>query len=202
VGGPTSSGLLLGVHAGGVIPAGSVGEGLKFEDFATPGGGGGVDVYGRLAKMLLLGATFEYASLGAPKTVAGATGNFDASASTTYVGVNLGVIPNVDKVSFLGDIGLGSRSVSRTLKSTATGVSNDASATGLEFAIGAGVSIPAGPIRIVPKTSIGVGSFSSTKGNGGTSQDIPSANRATHTFIFFGLAAFYSLDFGAKPEPE
>jgi hypothetical protein len=200
-GGPTSSGLLIGVHGGGVIPAGEVADKVKFEDFATPGGGGGLDLYARLAKMLLLGAQFQYASLGAPKTVAGATGTFDASASTTYVGVNLGIIPNVDKVSFIGDVGLGSRSASRTLKSS-TGVKNELSFHGLEFEISAGVAIPAGPIRIVPKTSLGVGSFSSGKGDNGVSEDIPSAQRSTHTFIFIGLAAFYSLDFGPKPEPE
>lgn len=201
-GGPTSAGLLLGLHAGGVIPAGSVVENLSFDDFATTGGGGGIDLYARLAKMLLLGATFDYASLGAPKTISGLPSNVtaDTSVNTTYVGVNIGIIPNVDKVSFIGDLGLGSRHISRKVSIT-NGSTAEASATGLEFAIGLGVSIPAGPIRIVPKTSLGVGSFSSSSANN-TSADIPSADRATHTFVFFGLAAFYSLDFGAKPQPE
>jgi len=201
-GGPTSAGLLLGLHAGALIPTGEISNNTKASDFASTGGGGGIDLYARLAKMLLLGAQFEYASLGAPKTVAGVVGNVDAKASTTYVGINLGIIPNVDKVSFIGDLGIGSRSASRKLTAAGTTI-DDSSASGLEFQIGAGISIPAGPIRIVPKTSIGIGSFSSATDNkSGRSADIPSANRGTHAFIFLGLAGFYSLDFGAKPDAE
>jgi hypothetical protein len=195
-GGPTSAGMLFGVHGGAVIPTGEVVNNQKIDTFATAGGGGGLDIYLRLAKMLLLGATFDYASLGAPKNVGG-TGTFDASAHTTYVGVNLGIIPNVDKVSFIGDLGVGSRTASQKL--TQATISQDSSATGLEFALSAGISIPAGPIRIVPKLGLGVGSFSSATVNGSTS-DI--TDKSTHTFVFLGLAAFYSLDFGAKPEPE
>lgn len=197
--GPTSAGLLGGIRAGGVIPAGSFSDGTKMDDVATAGGGGGVDLYVRLARMLLLGGTFEYASLGTPNTIRGVTGNFETSASTSYVGVNIGIIPNVDRVSFIGDLGLGSRTLSKSLKGGT--INSEGSATGLEFALGAGLSIPAGPIRIVPRANLGVGSFSSTK-EGSNSQDIPSANRATHTFFFVGVAAYYSLDFGAKPEPE
>lgn len=196
--GPTSSGLLLGLHGGALIPTGEVLNNIKASDFASAGGGGGVDIYGRLVKMLLLGFTVDYASLGAPKTVNGVVGNFDATQSTTYFGVNLGIIPNVDKVSFIGDLGIGSRTATRKLTST-TGTTTEGSLTGLDFALAAGVSIPAGPIRIVPKTSIGIGSFSSTKVNG-SSSDVPSADRGTHAFIFLGLAAFYSLDFGSKPD--
>jgi hypothetical protein len=196
-GGPTSAGMLLGLHGGAVIPTGEVANNQKIDTFATAGGGGGLDVYLRLAKMLLIGATFDYASLGAPKNVSG-TGTFDASVHTTYVGVNLGIIPSVDKVSFIGDLGVGSRTASQSIKQNGVQL-GDASATGLEFALSAGISIPAGPIRIVPKVGLGVGSFSSATSNG-TTVDI--ADKSTHTFVFLGLAALYSLDFGAKPEPE
>ena len=196
-GGPTSAGMLFGLHGGAVIPTGEVSNNQKIENFATAGGGGGLDLYVRLARMLLLGATFDYASLGAPKSVNGVTGTFDASAHTSYVGVNLGIVPNVDKVSFIGDLGVGSRSA--TLKLTRGAVSDESSVSGLEFALSAGISIPAGPIRLVPKLGLGVGAFSSVKANG-VSQDIP--DTSTHTFVLLGLAALYSLDFGAKPEPE
>jgi hypothetical protein len=200
-GGPTSAGMLIGVHGGAVIPTGEVANNVKIENFATAGGGGGLDLYLRLARMLLLGATFDYASLGAPKSVNGVTGTFDASAHTSYVGVNLGIIPNVDKVSFIGDLGVGSRSATLTLKKGGITQPESGSVSGLEFALSAGISIPAGPIRIVPKLGLGVGAFSSAKGEGtSTSVDIP--DTSTHTFVFLGLAAFYSLDFGAKPEPE
>ncbi len=202
-GGPTSAGLLLGLHAGALIPTGEVANNVKASDFASVGGGGGIDLYARLAKMLLLGAQFEYASLGAPKNVAGVVGDVDAKAHTTYVGLAIGIIPNVDKVSFIGDLGIGSRSATRKLTAANGTVLDDSSASGLEFEIGAGISIPAGPIRIVPKTSIGIGSFSTATDNpSGRSADIPSAGRGTHAFIFLGLAAFYSLDFGSKAEPE
>ena len=202
--GPTSSGLLLGLHGGALIPLGETTNNNKVSDFATTGGGGGGDVYLRLAKMLLLGATFDYASLGAPKQVPNVVGTFDATVSTTYVGINLGIVPNIDKVSFIGDLGLGSRSATQKLSNgggIVNGRSIESSISGLEFALSGGLSIPAGPIRLVPKMSFGVGSFSSGKANG-TSVDIPSGDRGTHTFVFIGLAAFYSLDFGAKPDAQ
>jgi hypothetical protein len=196
--GPTSAGLLLGVHGGAVIPTGDVAKNVKFDQLASGGGGGGIDLYARLAKALLLGGQFEYASLGAPKTVTGVSGSFDASASSTFVSLNIGYLPNVDKVSFIIDGSIGSRTASRTLKST-SGVSTDFSVTGLELGIAAGVSIPAGPIRLVPKLGLTGGSFSSGKANG-VSQSIQ--DTSGHIVLFFGLAAFYSLDFGSKPEPE
>jgi hypothetical protein len=198
--GPTSAGLLLGVHAGAEIPGGDVNDQVKLENFATTGGSGGIDLYARLARMLLLGFTFDYAALGTPKQVNGLAANqtADTSASATYVGINIGIIPNVDKVSFIGDLGIGSRTA--TLNTTVNGVSADTSATGVEFTISAGISIPAGPIRIVPKTSIGVGSFTSVSTNG-KDTDIDSNSRSSHVFVFLGVAAFYSLDFGQKVQP-
>ena len=200
--GPTSVGMLLGLHGGAVVPTGEIENNLKASDFASAGGGGGLDLYLRVARMLLIGAQVEYASLGAPKQVPKLVGNFDAKASTTYVGINLGIIPNVDKVSFIGDLGIGSRSAGLKLSQNG-GTIADVSDSGLEFALSAGVSIPAGPIRIVPKLGLGIGSFSTTT-NKVTNKDtdIPSADRGTHVFIFIGLAAFYSLDFGSKPDPE
>jgi hypothetical protein len=198
--GPTFAGLLMGIRGGAVVPAGSVGKDsttgapVNFSDFATTGGGGGIDLYARLARMLLLGLTFEYASLGAPKTFPGRTGNVDVSTSTGYIGVALGIIPNVDRVSFIGDIGVGARSVKQSIKSAPT---QDGSLGGLDVMFGAGVSIPAGPIRLVPKLAVSVGSFSSTTVDNNTT-DIPSANRAAHALVFLGLCGYYSLDFGSK----
>jgi hypothetical protein len=199
--GPTFAGLLLGIRGGAFVPAGVIGKAdngtdLNFSDYATTGGGGGIDLYARVAKMLLLGLTFEYASLGAPKTVAGRTGSIDISASTGYLGVALGIIPNVDRVSFIGDIGLGARSAKQSIKTTPT---QEASLGGLDFTFGAGVSIPAGPIRLVPKLAVSVGTFSSSTVNSSTT-DIPSANRGTHALVFLGLGGYYSLDFGSKSE--
>lgn len=200
-GGPTSSGLLIGAHVGAVIPTGDVAKDSAFDKFAVAGGGGGLDVYARLAKMLLIGGVFEYASLGAPSSIQGiaSTQSVDATQHTTYVGINVGIIPNVDKVSFIGDVGLGSRYIEQTLK--LGNQTAERSAKGLEFSFGAGISIPVGPIRIVPKTTLGIGSFSSSALNG-SSDDIPSDARGTHVFVMVGVAAFYSLDFGQKAAPE
>lgn len=201
--GPTSFGMLLGLHGGAVIPTGEVSNNVKTSELATGGGGGGLDLYLRLARMLLIGATLEYASLGTPKQSSLApAGNFESKASTTYVGVNLGLIPNVDKVSFIGDLGIGGRSASLKFSQSGTTV-EELGVSGLEFALSAGVSIPAGPIRIVPKLGLGIGSFT-TATNKVTNKeaDIPSADRGTHVFVFLGLAAFYSLDFGSKPDSE
>jgi len=193
--GPTSSGLLLGLHAGALVPGGNADDRTKFSDVAKPGGGGGLDFYGRFAKMGLVGAKFQYVSLGAPDRVPGVSGNVDVTTSTTYIGLNLGIVPNVDKVSFMGDIGIGSRTLSQEAIVTRNSISTEGSLTGVEGEINLGVSIPAGPVRIVPKTTLGFGSFSSRKGNG-NSADIASNDRAPHLFAFLGLAGYYSLDFG------
>ncbi len=203
--GPTSTGLLFGLRGGAVLPAGSLINGVQMADVSKGGAGGGIDIYGRVAKIFLLGLTVEAASLGAPSTTKNATGTFDATLTTTYFGVNVGVLPNVDAVSFIGDIGFGSRSFSSTLKSGSV-VTRESSANGLEFALGAGLSIPAGPVRIVPRVNFGVGSFATGTSPNPTTPptaegDIPEKDRATHTFVFLGLALYYSLDFGSKPAP-
>jgi hypothetical protein len=120
--------------------------------------------------------------------------------------VNIGVLPNVDKVSFLGDLGLGSRTLSQTISQNGVQIKDD-SRTGLEGEVNLGVSIPAGPIRIVPKSTIGIGSFSSqdstTAASGSVRQslDIPESGRSPHVFVLLGIAGYYSIDFGSKTPP-
>jgi hypothetical protein len=176
-------------------------------DTATAGGAFGIDAYARLAKILLIGATFEYSGLGTPDTIASVPRNTTVStaAHATYIGINLGILPSPDHVSFIGDIGLGSRTLATSVEGP--NIDTSTSATGLEFGIGAGLSCPIGPIRLVPRANLGVGSFSSGKSkatlSGATSEqnsDIASGDRGTHTFFFIGLAAYYSLDIGQKTE--
>ncbi len=200
--GATSTGLLFGVRGGASVPGGEYANGAAMSDKAKAGGAFGIDVYARLVKILLIGATFDYAALGTPDTIPNlrSGSSVSTSAHATYFGVNLGILPSVDHVSFIGDVGLGSR----TLATSVTGggaafPDSDGSATGLEFAIGAGLSAPIGPIRLVPRANLGVGSFSSSKVNS-VALDIPSNGRGTHTFFFIGLAAYYSLDIGQKSE--
>lgn len=201
-GSPSQLGLLLGVRAGGSIPGGSVTSSRKMEDFATAGGGFGIDGYFRLVKMLLLGFTFEYGALGSPSQLPGvASGtSFKTTASTTYFGAAIGIVPNVEKVSFIGDVGLGRRQA--TLEIEAGSSKAEASANGLEFAIGAGVSIPAGKlIRLVPRANVTVGNFSEVCQPAGTNfniqscSDLNSSDKATHTFIFVGLGLYFNVPF-------
>ncbi|CAN5827139.1 hypothetical protein BH11MYX4_BH11MYX4_55990 [soil metagenome] len=198
----TSTGVLLGIRGGGSVPGGSLNKTVDMNQAATAGGAFGIDAYLRLVKMLLIGATFEYAGLGSPDTssiVARGT-TYDSSVHATYIGVNLGIMPSVDHVSFIGDLGLGSRTLSTSISGVNTAIDGDTSTTGLEFQIGAGLSVPVGPIRLVPRANLGVGSFSSRKLLNGSKEDIQSADRAAHTFFFIGLAAYYSLDIGQKTE--
>ncbi len=199
----TSTGFLFGIRGGGSVPGGDRKKGASINDVGAAGGAFGIDAYVRLVHMLLLGATFEYTALGGSDGAASQVPSgrsFSASAHSTYVGVNLGIIPSVDHVSFIGDLGLGSR----TLASSASGsgiasLDGDRSNSGLEFQIGVGLSIPAGPIRLVPRATLGVGTFSSQDDNG-SSGSIPTLERSGHTFFFIGLAAYYSLDLGQKSE--
>ncbi|MDB4945677.1 MAG: hypothetical protein JWP97_5211 [Labilithrix sp.] len=193
--GPTSFGFLLGVRAGLSVPGGSVTQQADMDAAASTGGAFGIDVYARLARAMLLGITFEHDFLGGAKALpqlpSGTTVN--TSANANYFGVNLGIIPNVDKVSFIGDIGIGQRWLNYDIGQSS------GQAKGLEFHVGVGISIPVGPIRLAPLASLGIGSFSSGSVNG-NSADVASGNSEAHVFAFLGLGGYYSADIGKKPE--
>lgn len=224
---PSSFGLLFGVRAGVVVPGGAGtirgpanigsldlsdgGKSDSFADYVKVGGGAGFDAFFRFARMFLVGGSFDVAALtvasqeashpsirsGSPSTVTG-------SATTTYVGAAVGIIPDVDHVSFIGDLGIGSRRVNRALSlADKDPQSADSHVSGLDFTLGAGVSVPAGSFRIVPKISASVGSFSSVQQNDKAPKAIPSADEGIHFLVFLGLAAYYSLDFAhAAPQPK
>ncbi len=200
----TSTGFLFGIRGGGSVPGGDRKKGASISDVGAAGGAFGIDAYVRLVKMLLLGATFEYTALGGSDSAAAQVQpgrTFSASAHSTYLGVNLGIIPSVDHVSFIGDLGLGSRTLAASGNGSGiAALDGDRSYSGLEFQIGVGLSIPAGPIRIVPRANLGVGTFSSQKDANGDSGSIPTLEKSGHTFFFIGLAAYYSLDIGQKTE--
>jgi opacity protein-like surface antigen len=217
---PSMFGLLLGIRAGTVIPGGggtirgpksigslafaNGGRSDGFGGYVHMGGGTGLDVSVRLARMLLLGGSFDVAALTAPsqQTVAQPVNNFDAktvtgSAIATYVGVTLGIIPNVDRISFVGDLGVGQRRVSRSLRFADKDPQfSDSHVEGLDFTLGAGVSIPVAAFRIVPKVIASLGSFSTVQENDDTPREIAPADRGAHYLIFVGVGAYYSVDFG------
>jgi hypothetical protein len=213
----SSIGLLLGLRLGALIPGGGVYTNttsiagastttdVNFDTVATAGGAFGLDAMFRFARIMLIGGTVEFGSLGDPNKKAsigtGTTptaGGLEADSSTTsYFGANLGIVSNPDKVAFYGELGAGRRAFSQTYSLAAR--SGEISVSGAEFGIGAGLWIPAGPLRIVPKASVHAGSFSKVTCSG----DINCAggdfeNSATHTMIFVGVAGFYHLDLGSK----
>jgi hypothetical protein len=193
--GPTKTGLLIGPRVGALVPGGSLQHNASFEDVATAGPAFGVDAMVRLARMLLIGASFEVANLGIPDRLATVPANIPAEATnvTTYLGLTLGVLPNADKFSFIGDIGLGYRSLSTEATWTLGGVTTTRAETygGGEFTLGVGMSIPAGPLRIVPKAQLAFGSFANRGGETIT-------DTAGHSFFFVGVGLYYSASFGKR----
>jgi hypothetical protein len=88
-------------------------------------------------------------------------------------------------VSFYGEIGAGSRWLSFTETGSAGQVSTSYNAGELTF--GAGLWLPAWrSLRLLPKVTIGVGSFDPATGSGSTEG---------HSFAMFGLAGFYNIEF-------
>jgi hypothetical protein len=202
--GPTSTGLLVGVRIGALVPKGAVDGSTDFDAVATAGPAFGLDGMIRVARMLLLGATFELGSLGSPDRHALVERGVSAEVTTitTYLGATLGILPNVDKVSFLGDIGLGYRNVNTDIRIASQQFEQqfEQSVRGAELSLGAGISIPAGPIRIVPKAQVSFGSFAS-RDCPPSSQlagcvSGPISDTAGHSFLFIGVALYYAKSFG------
>lgn len=205
VGSPSPAGLLLGIRPSIVIPAGEVTKGVKLAEVSGPGPGLGIDVIGRVARLFLVGGTLEFASLAPPDASSFPTGT-QAKVSTTsvYAGVLAGIMPNVDRVTFVADAGLGMRFLSRSLTQTSASASasSEESYRGLELALNAGLSIPAGPIRIVPKAGLAYGQFTdrdcklsttTLTGCGGTDIDA-----VGHTIFNVSLGLYYHVDFSKK----
>ena len=196
---PTPFGLLLGAKALVMVPLGKAASGVDFSDIATAGPGFGLEGYLRFARILYGGINFEWAKLGGPSDVAAGV---DVSSNMYYVGAAIGIVPNIDRVSFIGDVGLGYRHLGSTV-SGATGVGSvSGSVGGANLALGAGLSIPIGPVRLIPKLGLAFGSFgdeSTSSRNGNNIDDAVTNNSATHLVFTFSLGIAYSANFGKKP---
>lgn len=205
--GPSSSGVLLGLRAGVFVPNGDVDKTTAFDKYASAGAGLGADAIGRFAKLFLLGGTIEFASLGGPDSSVIPSGvRADVTTRSTYYGILGGIIPNVDKITFIADVGLGIRSISqkRTLSSNAP--VTDESYSGPELSLNAGLSFPAGSLRLAPKAGFAFGSFSSRECNiaaaaapstacGRYLGDVQSSG---HAMFNVQLAIYYHLDLSKK----
>lgn len=213
--GPSATGVLVGARAGIFVPGSNVDKNTKFENFATAGPGLGFDLIGRFAKMILVGGTLEVASLGAPEAKNFAQGQkAEVSTSSVYLGVLAGIMPNVDKVTFVADAGAGFRVLSRSLTisdaatSAVTQPKTDTSYSGFELALAAGLSIPAGPIRFVPKAGVAFGQFSNKScelsGGGPAAATLTGCtanatiSEASHTMLSVLLGVYYSADLSKK----
>lgn len=195
----SSTGLLLGVRGGVLIPFGKDDIGKPLNNSVRAGPLFGVDGYLRLQN-LLLGLNFDVASLGKGSAVDRGNGSRETSngGSTTYIGASLGLMANVDKTSFIGNVGLGYRSLA--IKSTlANGTSTTYDLNSAEVLLDGGIAIPAGPIRIVPKFTLAIGDFGTTDktytGTGSSTSD----DGRFYMITAFSLGLYYHFDVGKKP---
>lgn len=210
--GPPSTGLMVGGHGGIYVPAGDVqktsaGE-TSFSEVASAGGGVGLDFNARFAKIFLAGARAEGIFLGGPdakKVPQGTT----VSSSTNMFGaaVAIGILTSNQRVGFLADLGFGYRvlNTSGTISGgNGQSASFDRSFNGTYFALGVGLSIPAGPIRIVPKLGLDLGSLQPTEKaftnvSGASVTDTSQFQSAGYQIFFVGVTLFYNIDLGKKP---
>jgi hypothetical protein len=183
----SSTGLLLGAHlgwglAGGKFPL----IGSTTVDANVVGAGGaayGLDAGLRFARQWYVGLDLEHAEL-AHGDLSAQNGISDASSSTTLLELLLAYIGNPDRVSFYFEIGAGTRWFSLMESGPSTTV--NATYNAGEVALGAGLWLPAGSaLRLLPKLTVGIGSFDPPSGSGATG----------HSFAMLGLAGFYNLDF-------
>ena len=211
---PSSTGLLLGARFGAWVPGGSVLKDQKFDKVASAGPGVGLDLIGRFARFIIVGGSLELASLGAPDASAFPQGaKADVTTTTVYLGALAGILPNVDKVSFIADLDLGLRILNNSQTITGLGQTTKAENTysGFEIGLQAGVSIPAGPIRIVPKAGIAYGTFTAQECSntaGGTTTSgcgiasatgvQPTVDTDGHTFLSVALGIYYHLDLAKR----
>ncbi|HEY8079598.1 MAG TPA: outer membrane beta-barrel protein [Labilithrix sp.] len=219
--GSSSTGLLVGprvgllIPGGGLVGGGAVASGtpsdVNMDSFAATGAGLGLDVMARFARLLLVGGTLEFGSLSKSSNFSDqiqTNVSANTSQSTFYIGANLGIVPNIDRVSFYGELGVGLRSLNRTVDLPSGKL--DETFSGVEGKLGAGLMIPAGHlIRIVPEAALNIGSFGTVKSNCGSIapagefigqcfNDGSVSQTATHTLFWIGMGIYFNADLGKK----
>ncbi len=137
----------------------------------------GLDGGFRFGRRWYVGATLEHSVFGSNVTDAG-----KSSADTTLAALVLALIVNPDRVSFYGELGVGSRWFHYVVAGGPVGTVRQAG----EFSLGTGVWIPIGrSFRLLPKATLGLGSFESDNG----------ASTYGHVFFMLGTEGFYNADF-------
>ena len=213
--GPTPTGLLIGVRPLGFLPFGDVDSKTSFKDYAGIGAGAAIEVIGRVVKNFLVGGTIQGGVMSGPnsysppntdQSVKAQTAN--VSATTEFVGVIAGYMLDVDHVTPVAFIQGGYRFIQRSITITDTqatiNITHD-SVKGLEGGLHAGVSIPAGPMRIAPLLNFDAGQFAVrdcvTNAAGIASGAV--CNAPDGGFFFMAgvsVGVYYHLDFG-RPKP-
>ncbi len=202
--GPSTFGLLLGLRPLLAIPAGKETKAAALNDSVGTGGGIGIDAIARLSRIFLVGGTLELANLGTADALRSKLpANVTPSASTSYVGLFIGIMPNVDRVTFIADAGLGWRSLSTGVEQTGqqgASLRRDVTASALDVAFNAGLSFPIGRFRVAPKAGFSFGTFSSVSCSAGATGcgTIDPANRDTHLFAQLSVGLYYHVDFNRR----
>lgn len=207
----SSKGWLLGLHAGAMIPTGTLSGTVDLADAAGPGAALGLEGGFRFAKNFLIGGALQGAVLKGNTGTLRSVDDLTAQARTGSAGLHLAWITNPQGFGFWGDLGVAYRFFSYELKQEIRGSSTNYVDTtrnfgGADLTLGAGVTFRAGDhLMFVPKASVAFGTFSTTNrscDSGGTGVCTPSISTETitdpkgHTFVFLGLTGFYVIDNG------
>jgi hypothetical protein len=216
-----SSGLLVGIRLGADLPAGDLAtpsgvgsSALKISERASTGFGFGIEGGFRVATKLVLGADWQFAGYGQSadyRRSFSSNQTVTSSQYSNYLGGIVGFVSNPDGTAFYGSLGVGYRWFTQKTEVLTAGTRTTERADtlgGVEFGVTMGVWFKAAPwLRLVPKASAHVGSFSENNCTGTgcgvqagfiTPGTIASSDRSTHVFIFVGLAGYFNMDFGQK----
>jgi hypothetical protein len=193
-------GFLFGGHLGWEAPAGSLplANDTNVDASSISAGGFAYAFDGgfRFGRRWYIGLTLEHASFGQGKDVSllgPAVGT--VTSDSTLLGVILAVMVNPDRASAYFEIGAANRWYGFTATTTdgSPPLSNGYSSG--EFEIGLGVWIPAGSyIRLLPKVSLGLGSFSTPTSGAPAPPGTTTSGSAGHAFVMLGLGGFYNID--------
>lgn len=200
----SGTGLLVGGHGGLFVPAGSVAEDTDFDKVGSAGGGIGIDFMARFARIFLAGARAEAMFLGGPdrdpRQIQAGT-NVTSTTNMFGAAVLVGILTSSERVGFYADLGFGFRQLNY---SQTEPVSLDTSFNGSYFALGAGISIPAGPIRIMPKVGVDLGTLQPTDTKITAPNNVGTVNTSAldtgaYQMFFVGLNLLYDIELGKKP---
>ncbi|HEY1960035.1 MAG TPA: hypothetical protein VGH28_30710 [Polyangiaceae bacterium] len=168
--------FMIGVDGALSVPFGSP-AGTDLTSLLGVGGGGGVDVGVRLARVLYLGALAQLTGFNNTNKNGGNGINFALD------GV-LGLMSNPEGVGIYGEIGVGFRYMSVNVPTSSASFSM----TTLDVVLGLGFQVKGGPFRVIPKIDLYLGPNDGSNG--------------AHGAFTLGIAGFWEMPFGPRPAPQ